>query len=124
MFTELVQDDACWNAADKPVAVFTTPSTSLQIFKRSASDSKNMITVPDYCTPNAIGARINGNKTIEFENKQIVEVKLEVSACRCKRHHAYGTKLSAEACRAWRSGKDEIFNRENNYYVFSRQHPS
>jgi hypothetical protein len=61
-----------------PMVVFATPGMlhaglSLQIFKKWAPFEQNMIIIPGYCVAGTVGHKIlNGQKKIEFENKQIV----------------------------------------------------
>lgn len=67
-----------------PMVVFATPGmlhggTSLQIFKRWAGDAKNMIIMPGYCVSGTVGARLlNGEKKIEMDNQQTIDVCLDV----------------------------------------------
>ncbi|KAJ8016925.1 hypothetical protein DPEC_G00012420 [Dallia pectoralis] len=67
-----------------PMVVFATPGMlhaglSLQIFKKWASNEKNMIIMPGYCVQGTIGHKIlNGQKKLELENRQTLEVKLQV----------------------------------------------
>ncbi|RUS69585.1 hypothetical protein EGW08_022655 [Elysia chlorotica] len=67
-----------------PMVVFATPGMlhaglSLQIFKRWAPNEKNMVIMPGYCVSGTVGHRIlNGARKIELENKQILEVKMDV----------------------------------------------
>ncbi|XP_026478792.1 integrator complex subunit 11 [Ctenocephalides felis] len=71
---------------DNPGAmvVFATPGMlhaglSLQIFKKWAPFENNMIIMPGYCVQGTVGHKIlNGEKTVEFENRQVVEVKMAV----------------------------------------------
>lgn len=62
-----------------PMVVFATPGMlhaglSLQIFKKWAPFEQNMIIIPGYCVAGTVGHKIlNGQKKIEFENKQIVK---------------------------------------------------
>lgn len=52
---------------------------SLQLFRKWAPDPNNMVIMPGYCVAGTVGYRIlNGAKRIEFENKQFVDVKLQV----------------------------------------------
>lgn len=71
---------------DNPGAmvVFATPGMlhaglSLQIFKKWAPNENNMVIMPGFCVQGTVGHKIlNGAKKIEFENRQIVEVKMSV----------------------------------------------
>ncbi|XP_044729979.1 integrator complex subunit 11 [Chrysoperla carnea] len=71
---------------DNPGAmvVFATPGMlhaglSLQIFKKWAPSENNMVIMPGFCVQGTVGHKIlNGAKKIEFENRQIVEVKMAV----------------------------------------------
>lgn len=52
---------------------------SLQLFRKWAPDPNNMVIMPGYCVAGTVGYRIlNNAKRIEFENKQFVDVKLQV----------------------------------------------
>ena len=65
---------------DNPGAmvVFATPGMlhaglSLQIFRRWASNEKNMVIMPGYCVAGTVGHKIlNGAKKVEMENRQVV----------------------------------------------------
>lgn len=67
-----------------PMVVFATPGMlhaglSLQIFKKWAPFEQNMIIIPGYCVAGTVGHKVlNGQKKIEFENKQTIDVKLSV----------------------------------------------
>lgn len=67
-----------------PVVVFATPGMlhaglSLHIFKKWAPNSNNTLIMPGFCVVGTVGHKIlNGAKKIEFENRQIVEVKMAV----------------------------------------------
>lgn len=85
-----------------PMVVFATPGMlhaglSLQIFKKWAPNENNMIIMPGLCISNSewnrferleivgfcvqgtVGHKIlNGAKKVEFENRQVVEVKMSV----------------------------------------------
>lgn len=71
---------------DNPGAmvVFASPGMlhaglSLAIFKKWAPYENNMVIMPGFCVVGTVGHKIlNGVKKIEFENKQIVEVKMAV----------------------------------------------
>lgn len=71
---------------DNPGAmvVFATPGMlhaglSLAIFKKWAPCENNMVIMPGYCVQGTVGHKVlNGAKKIEFENRQSVEVKLQV----------------------------------------------
>lgn len=71
---------------DNPGAmvVFATPGMlhaglSLQIFKKWASNENNMVIMPGYCVQGTVGHKIlGGAKKIEFENRQVVDVKMSV----------------------------------------------
>lgn len=61
-----------------PMVVFATPGMlhagqSLQVFRKWAPFEQNMVIIPGYCVAGTVGHKIlNGQKKIEFENKQIV----------------------------------------------------
>ncbi|XP_077988720.1 integrator complex subunit 11-like [Glandiceps talaboti] len=67
-----------------PMVVFATPGMlhgglSLQIFKKWASNDKNMVIMPGYCVAGTVGHKIlNGQRKIELETRQIIDVKLSV----------------------------------------------
>ncbi|XP_076365193.1 integrator complex subunit 11 isoform X2 [Tachypleus tridentatus] len=67
-----------------PMVVFATPGMlhaglSLQIFKKWAPNKNNMVIMPGYCVAGTVGHKIlSGAKKVEFENNQIVEVKMSV----------------------------------------------
>ncbi|KAK6635420.1 Integrator complex subunit 11 [Polyplax serrata] len=67
-----------------PMVVFATPGMlhaglSLQIFKKWAPNENNMVIMPGFCVVGTVGHKIlNGAKKVEFENRQIVEVKMSV----------------------------------------------
>lgn len=71
---------------DNPGAmvVFATPGMlhaglSLQIFKKWAPNENNMVIMPGFCVQGTVGHKVlNGSRRIEFENRQIVEVKMAV----------------------------------------------
>lgn len=71
---------------DNPGAmvVFATPGMlhaglSLQIFKKWAPNDANMVIMPGFCVQGTVGHKVlSGIKRIEFENRQIVEVKMAV----------------------------------------------
>ena len=69
-----------------PMVVFATPGMlhaglSLQIFKKWAPFEQNMIIIPGYCVAGTVGHKVlNGQKKIEFENKQTVNFK-NLSTC-------------------------------------------
>lgn len=71
---------------DNPGAmvVFATPGMlhaglSLQIFKKWAPNENNMVIMPGYCVQGTVGHKVlGGAKKIEFENRQVVEVKMSV----------------------------------------------
>jgi integrator complex subunit 11 len=71
---------------DNPGAmvVFATPGMlhaglSLQIFKKWAPNEQNMVIMPGYCVQGTVGHKIlAGAKRVEFENRQVVEVKMSV----------------------------------------------
>ena len=64
------------------MVVFATPGMlhaglSLQIFKKWASNERNMVIMPGYCVAGTVGHKIlNGQKRIEMENRQVVSWKL------------------------------------------------
>lgn len=67
-----------------PMVVFATPGMlhaglSLQIFKKWAPSENNMVIMPGYCVAGTIGHKVlGGARKIEFENRQVVEVKMSV----------------------------------------------
>ncbi|XP_054707028.1 integrator complex subunit 11-like [Uloborus diversus] len=67
-----------------PMVVFATPGMlhsglSVQIFRKWAPNENNMLIMPGYCVAGTVGHKvISGAKKIEFENRQIVEVKMSV----------------------------------------------
>ncbi|XP_071500936.1 integrator complex subunit 11-like [Diadema antillarum] len=67
-----------------PMVVFATPGMlhsglSLQIFKQWASGEKNMVIMPGYCVAGTVGHKVlSGQKKIEMENRQTIDVKLSV----------------------------------------------
>uniref|UniRef100_A0A1B0CS58 Integrator complex subunit 11 n=2 Tax=Lutzomyia longipalpis TaxID=7200 RepID=A0A1B0CS58_LUTLO len=71
---------------DNPGAmvVFATPGMlhaglSLQIFKKWAPHENNMVIMPGYCVQGTVGHKIlGGAKKVEFENRQVVDVKMSV----------------------------------------------
>ncbi|XP_055908958.1 integrator complex subunit 11 isoform X4 [Eupeodes corollae] len=71
---------------DNPGAmvVFATPGMlhaglSLQIFKKWAPNENNMVIMPGYCVQGTVGHKVlAGAKKIEFENRQMVDVKMSV----------------------------------------------
>ena len=64
------------------MVVFATPGMlhgglSLQIFRKWCTNANNMIIMPGYCVAGTIGWKIlNGQRRIEFENKQVVRYAL------------------------------------------------
>jgi integrator complex subunit 11 len=71
---------------DNPVGmvIFASPGmlhsgTSLEIFKRWASDPKNMVILPGYCVPGTVGARVlAGESSIELDKNTTIDVKLQI----------------------------------------------
>ncbi|XP_067009347.1 integrator complex subunit 11 [Anabrus simplex] len=71
---------------DNPGAmvVFAAPGMlhaglSLHIFKKWAPNENNMVIMPGFCVVGTVGHKVlNGMKKIEFEGRQIVEVKMSV----------------------------------------------
>ncbi|XP_075148769.1 integrator complex subunit 11 [Haematobia irritans] len=71
---------------DNPGAmvVFATPGMlhaglSLHIFKKWAPNENNMVIMPGYCVQGTVGNKIlSGAKKVEFENRQVVDVKMSV----------------------------------------------
>uniref|UniRef100_A0A4W5NTX7 Integrator complex subunit 11 n=1 Tax=Hucho hucho TaxID=62062 RepID=A0A4W5NTX7_9TELE len=67
-----------------PMVVFATAGMlhagqSLQIFNKWAGNEKNMIIILGYCVQGTIGHKIvNGQKQLEMENRQTLDVKLQV----------------------------------------------
>lgn len=66
------------------MVVFATPGMlhaglSLNIFKKWAPYEQNMVIMPGFCVQGTVGHKIlNGAKKVEFENRQVVEVKMAV----------------------------------------------
>lgn len=71
---------------DNPGAmvVFATPGMlhaglSLQIFKRWAPNENNTVIMPGYCVAGTVGHKVlSGAKKVEFENRQVIDVKMSV----------------------------------------------
>jgi len=67
-----------------PMVVFATPGMlhaglSLQLFKKWAPCENNMLIMPGYCVSGTVGAKVlSGQKKVEMENRQIIDVKLSV----------------------------------------------
>ncbi|CDW59722.1 integrator complex subunit 11 [Trichuris trichiura] len=67
-----------------PMVLFATPGMlhsgqSLRMFKKWASDEKNMVIMPGYCVQGTIGHKvITGAKRLDIENGKTLEVKLSV----------------------------------------------
>lgn len=67
-----------------PMVVFATPGMlhgglSLQIFKKWCVSENNTVIMPGYCVSGTVGWKIlNGQRKIEFDNRQTVEVKMTV----------------------------------------------
>ncbi|MBN3279245.1 INT11 protein, partial [Polyodon spathula] len=67
-----------------PMVVFATPGMlhagqSLHIFKKWASNEKNMVIMPGYCVQGTVGHKIlSGQKKLEMEGRQTLEVKMQV----------------------------------------------
>ena len=83
-FKHIKPFDRAYADNKEPMVVFATPGMlhaglSLQLFRKWAPDPNNMVIMPGYCVAGTVGYRIvNGAKRIEFENKQFVDVKLQV----------------------------------------------
>ena len=66
------------------MVVFATPGMlhaglSLQIFKKWAPNENNMVIMPGYCVSGTVGHKIlSGAKKVEFENKQVIDVRMSV----------------------------------------------
>lgn len=66
------------------MVVFATPGMlhaglSLHIFKKWAPNENNMVIMPGYCVQGTVGNKVlSGSKKIEFENRQVVDVKMSV----------------------------------------------
>lgn len=66
------------------MVVFATPGMlhaglSLQLFKKWAPYENNMVIMPGYCVAGTVGHKIlGGAKKVEFENKQVIDVKMSV----------------------------------------------
>lgn len=60
-----------------PMLVFSTPGmlhsgTSLELFKKWCSDSRNMLIVPGYCVAGTVGAKVlSGQKSIEVQEVRV-----------------------------------------------------
>ncbi|KRX62890.1 Integrator complex subunit 11, partial [Trichinella sp. T9] len=67
-----------------PMVVFATPGMlhsgqSLKIFKKWATNEKNMVIMPGYCVQGTVGSKlIAGVRKLDFENGATLEVKLSV----------------------------------------------
>ncbi|OUC50062.1 RNA-metabolizing metallo-beta-lactamase [Trichinella nativa] len=67
-----------------PMVVFATPGMlhsgqSLKIFKKWATNEKNMVIMPGYCVQGTVGSKlIAGVRKLDFENGVTLEVKLSV----------------------------------------------
>ncbi|XP_017302556.1 integrator complex subunit 11 [Diaphorina citri] len=67
-----------------PMVVFATPGMlhsglSLIIFKKWAPVENNMLIMPGFCVQGTIGHKVlSGVKKLEFENKQIIDVKMAI----------------------------------------------
>lgn len=67
-----------------PMVVFASPGMlhaglSLNIFRRWAPEPKNMLIMPGYCVAGTVGHRVlNGARQVEFENGQVVKVRMSV----------------------------------------------
>lgn len=83
-FRHIKPFDRAYADNKEPMVVFATPGMlhaglSLQLFRKWAPDPNNMVIMPGYCVAGTVGYRLlNGAKKIEFENKQFVDVKLQV----------------------------------------------
>jgi integrator complex subunit 11 len=66
------------------MVVFATPGMlhaglSLQIFKKWAPNENNLLVMPGYCVQGTVGHKVlGGAKKVEFENRQVVDVKMAV----------------------------------------------
>jgi len=76
--------DKSYADAPGPMVVFATPGMlhaglSLQLFKKWAPCENNMLIMPGYCVSGTVGAKVlSGQKKVEMENRQVVDVKLSV----------------------------------------------
>jgi integrator complex subunit 11 len=53
---------------------------SLAIFKKWASDEKNMVIIPGYCVAGTVGHKVlSGQKKIEMDRKSVVSSVIVVS---------------------------------------------
>ena len=103
-FRHIKPFDRAYADSKQPMVVFATPGTivftaiylinifnffmflgmlhaglSLQLFRKWAPDSNNMVIMPGYCVAGTVGYRVlNGAKRVDFENKQSVDIKLQV----------------------------------------------
>ncbi|UXI19077.1 hypothetical protein NH340_JMT05020 [Sarcoptes scabiei] len=83
-FRHIKPFDRSYADSKEPMVVFATPGMlhagfSLQLFRKWAPDPNNMVILPGYCVAGTVGYRVlNGAKKIEFENKQFVDVKIQV----------------------------------------------
>lgn len=52
---------------------------SLAIFKKWASDEKNMVIIPGYCVAGTVGHKVlSGQKKIEMDRKSVIDVRMQV----------------------------------------------
>jgi integrator complex subunit 11 len=82
-FTFVKHGDKSVAKSDRPMVIFATPGMlhgglSLSIFKDIATDSRNCVIIPGYCTAGTVGNKIlSGERFVEID-KQIIEVKCDV----------------------------------------------
>ncbi|XP_070540424.1 integrator complex subunit 11-like isoform X2 [Ptychodera flava] len=83
-FRHIKPFDRAYSDNPGPMVVFATPGMlhgglSLQLFKKWAPNEKNMVIMPGYCVAGTVGHKIlNGQRKIELETRQIIDVKLSV----------------------------------------------
>lgn len=82
-FTFVKHGDKSVTKSTQPMVIFATPGMlhgglSLSIFKEVATDSKNCVIIPGYCTAGTVGNKVlSGDRFIEID-KQMIEVKCDV----------------------------------------------
>lgn len=82
-FTFVKHGDKSVAKSDRPMVIFATPGMlhgglSLSIFKDIATDPRNCVIIPGYCTTGTVGNKIlSGERFVEID-KQMIEVKCDV----------------------------------------------
>ena len=67
-----------------PMVLFSSPGMlhsgmSLEVFKRWASDPKNMVIMPGYCVPGTLGAKLlQGQRSIMLDKTTKLDVKMQI----------------------------------------------